>query len=140
MSSIVMHSLSRRKALFSAVAILLPGTLSSVSAWATSPDLADPEQTSLPEQLLALFHSPESMCAVGRAYLAGVGGDSRSANENALFVRELEEQLRHPASRLRPWLRQRVSRDFEEGRVVCLDGWVLSVTEVELCALFAIAR
>jgi hypothetical protein len=28
-----------------------------------------------------------------------------------------------------------VTRDFQEGRVLVLEGWVVSITEVELCAL-----
>ena len=41
----------------------------------------------------------------------------------------------HTAARLpRPHLAARVREDFAAGRVVMLDGWMLSVTEARLCA------
>jgi hypothetical protein len=36
-------------------------------------------------------------------------------------------------------LQQKVHGDFEAGRIVMVDGWILSVTEARQCALFSIA-
>ena len=36
-------------------------------------------------------------------------------------------------------IRRRVREDFAQGRVVRLDGWILSSTEARLCALTALA-
>jgi hypothetical protein len=38
----------------------------------------------------------------------------------------------------RAWLADLVQRDFEAGRLVTLDGWVLSVTEARQSALFSL--
>ena len=35
-------------------------------------------------------------------------------------------------------IRKRIKTDYEEGAIVCLDGWLLSKTEARQCALFAI--
>ena len=134
------HSISRRKALFSALGILLPGSLSSGLAWITSPYLVDLEGFSLWRQVSALFDSPHSMCAVGWAYLSTREAKAPSVARSTRLLLELKKQLQRPASEWRPWLRQRVSLDFEEDRVVHLEGWVLSETELGLCALFAMAR
>lgn len=39
----------------------------------------------------------------------------------------------------RPWLSRQTRQDFEAGRVVELQGWVLSATEARLCALSVLA-
>ncbi len=136
------QNISRRKALSSATATLFLAGWSSVSAWGASGHQTAPVmvECSLLERLSALFHYPESACNVGRAYLATAEGNAGTADWNAHFAMELEKQLHHPDADLRPWFRQRVSRDFEEGRVVCLDGWILAETEVEVCALLALAQ
>ncbi len=61
------------------------------------------------------------------------------------FVSRLMEQLAadldsmQPESsrRLRGLISMRVRRDFERGRTVLVDGWVLSITEVRFAALSA---
>lgn len=36
-------------------------------------------------------------------------------------------------------IRQDIRTDYAEGRTVCVDGWILSVTEVRLCVSAALA-
>jgi hypothetical protein len=43
-------------------------------------------------------------------------------------------------SSLGPWLEQRIRSDFETGRTVIVNGWVLSVTEARQCAVYSITR
>ena len=39
----------------------------------------------------------------------------------------------------RPSVAQQVRNDFAAGRIVLVDGWVLSATEARQCALFSLA-
>jgi hypothetical protein len=42
------------------------------------------------------------------------------------------------AQKLREHLRLRTRQDFEEGDVIKIHGWMLSITEARLCALAAL--
>jgi hypothetical protein len=76
----------------------------------------------------------DSARAVGRAYLDGNPGDfDPQAVVNILF----SGQDRVETQRLRRAVAARIRADFAGGRTVALHGWVLSRTEVELCALVA---
>jgi hypothetical protein len=86
--------------------------------------------------LAALFRHPESARRVGEHLLA---------RDTAPFVRSvaLESGLDLPAmdgrmARLSA-LRQQAMQDYAAGDVVLVDGWVLSRTEAQLCALVALA-
>jgi hypothetical protein len=83
-----------------------------------------------------LFSAPDSAACLGRAYLrlhplkadcaTLIGDITLGDGRHASGV---------PLARLvGEWQR----RDFEEGRIVILDRWVLTLTEVSLCALLAL--
>jgi hypothetical protein len=94
------------------------------------------------ERLVALFGHPESARAIGRAYLEG-DARRRSVRE---MVREVVDDL--PDGRdtlrsssddvLRDILARRIQGDFGDGRVVFVQGWMLSRTEADLYALAAL--
>jgi len=94
---------------------------------------------SLRLRLLESIHQRESARAIGERFL------SRHPEEGdaALLVRHITEGIpggraRLAAARdeeLRAWLAARVRRDFVEDRILRIDGWILSSTEVRLCAL-----
>jgi hypothetical protein len=74
--------------------------------------------------------------AFGEAYLQMLGRDSgvesvRAASRGAL---ELIDKSRDQAGAIRALVRA-VQRDFEQGRVVQVEGWFLSKTEAELCTI-----
>jgi hypothetical protein len=95
----------------------------------------------LPRRLAGLFTHKKSAAIIGTEYL-------RRAPEEA-DIRRLAESICPGAARraqlalagdirLRQWVRARQTKDFEEGRRVRIDGWILSVTEARLCALVAL--
>ena len=59
-------------------------------------------------------------------------------------VRDIGEQYRRLVPDESDWMRLSgpisalVRRDFETGRTVLVNGWVLSVTEARQCALFSL--
>lgn len=94
-------------------------------------------------KLRQVYDCLESASAIGREYLRIVPEEAhntvlldhicrRSAlNRARLMVSDV------PATRdvLRLWIR----KDFEQGRTVLVNGWLLSQTEIRLCALTAIS-
>lgn len=83
-----------------------------------------------------LFTAPGSAASIGRAYLHlhPLKAD-RAALIRDITLGDHRHSSGTPLARLvGEWQR----RDFGEGRIVVLDGWVLSLTEVSLCALLAL--
>lgn len=93
------------------------------------------------ERLARLLEHRESARIVGREYLLAA---PEEANPEVL-VSLVAERLQAPDPslsgvgdrELRRMAALGVLADFEEGRTVKLDGWVLSETEARLCALAA---
>jgi len=81
--------------------------------------------------------------------IRGIGLAYRSATPSENAARQLTGLLLTnpggPAisadddSAVRRVLQGKVHGDFEAGRIVMVDGWILSVTEARQCALFSIA-
>ena len=74
--------------------------------------------------------------ALGEAYLRLLGRDSgddsvRAASRGTL---ELIDRSRDQPRAIRALVRA-VQQDFEEGRVVQVEGWILAKTEAELCTI-----
>ncbi len=96
------------------------------------------------ERLLAAFRHPDSAAAVGRAYLAGHPQDADTGCLVETISKHLHCRGCDPAQTSRADLRRAISHqvrdDFAQGRVVQVDGWVLSATEAQLCGLAALAR
>jgi hypothetical protein len=74
--------------------------------------------------------------AIGEAYLRQLGLDTnaesiRKATRNAFEAIERASSQQNAISALG----RAVRRDFQQGRSVQLEGWIVSRTEAELCAL-----
>lgn len=41
---------------------------------------------------------------------------------------------------IQQYLEEKIERDFDEGKMVMVNGWVLSVTEARQCALFSLIK
>ena len=97
---------------------------------------------SLGMELSGFYSDPEAAAEVGRAYLKV---KPEEADRDLLLERMADEDLdrwedlarRNPEA-LREAVRARHRSDFAENRVVRLHGWILSQTEVRLCALLAL--
>jgi len=88
--------------------------------------------------LVGLFADPRRAHSVGAAYAQTLPLVERTPDRlcEALLAGRLD--LRQPIECLRSSISVQIRNDFEEGRVVCLDGWILAVTEARLCALAAL--
>jgi hypothetical protein len=86
------------------------------------------------DALIESFVNRTSAAAVGRSYL---GLRPAEADLEAL-IKLIGLDAGKDRTFLKSSVRARVRDDFEHGRVVALDGAVLSETELRLCALAAL--
>jgi hypothetical protein len=110
----------------------------------TSVDLGPPASevaARLLQHLPRMIPHRESAAHIGRAYLRMVPADAAGLLD--LLCAPMSQALRSPAAiegyALEDLLRTRKMDDFAAGRVVLIDGWMLSETEARLCALVALA-
>jgi hypothetical protein len=91
------------------------------------------------ERLAGLLTHRESARVVGRAYLDRVPGESTASGLVERITAGLPGGWRTARdasdAELRALLAESIRSDFEEDRVVDVDGWVLSPTEARLYAL-----
>ena len=130
--------LSRRTLLAVWASVALLGT---ASARAVAGAIVRHEPAWPAHRLLAVLARPDSARAVGRRYLATVPAEADHRWLAQEIARSMDLALAELASRpptvLAQLLRQRIRRDFREQRMRALDGWLLSMTELRLCALAA---
>lgn len=87
-------------------------------------------------RLVASVREPESAAWVGRRYLASAPEEADAARLAAALSAGLAPDLDGAA--LRRALAAGRRRDFAQREIVVLDGWVLSRSELRLCALVAL--
>ncbi len=80
---------------------------------------------------------PEQVRAIGARYRAMVPAEG-DAEALIAALRGSFPRLATLARRPPPPPAEQSRRDFEEGRTVEVDGWVLSVTEARQCALYSL--
>jgi hypothetical protein len=82
----------------------------------------------------------DAVRAIGEAYLRQLGRDSNRESILAAARGALEsiDRARDERSAIQALVRA-VREDFERGRVVQLEGWILSRTEAETCVLTLLA-
>lgn len=94
-------------------------------------------------KLTSLFNHPEGAAIVGREYLRGLHKEvDCELLIDLIFSHHSEgrDYLRRATlADLKKFLRHQQSVDFENNRVLQVHGWILSETEVRLCALAALA-
>lgn len=129
-----MKSVSRRMVLGSAAV----GTIAAAASvsWLF---LSNSSQSPLSEDLARVFelYRPHAV-SVGERYLQCTPHEADAAVLTSLL--NIDEALvPHEPDALVDFVRERIRRDFAEGRTADVDGWVLSVTEARLCAMTALA-
>jgi hypothetical protein len=126
---------------------MLAAMLGGLVAAAVAPRRAlalgiDPPRSDLARTLVATLRRPDSAAAVGRAYLARYPTEAAPARLVAGIIdgweRDGFDAARAGRRALRRRLGEQVRRDFARGRVVSVDGWVLSASEARLFALAAV--
>ena len=84
--------------------------------------------------LRSLILSRDSAVRLGRAYLVATPNEASASRLTSLILGESAMRTGREAARVR----SRIQGDFDAGRVVTVDGWIVSPTEARLCALCAL--
>jgi len=130
-----MNGLTRRKVFIALAAVLSVFLRRRVFGGILSDDI-------LADDLVGVFEGHQSSAkVVGLEYLRGVPGE---ATETRLVSLICSGHGKPPPigcgpRAIREWASARSRDDFGAGRVVEVQGWVLSATEVRLCALAALS-
>lgn len=76
---------------------------------------------------------------VGEEFLQQLGHEPSSKNIELMIASELEVFSTDLSDReLRASIKHRIRQDFKDSRIVIIDGWYLSITEVTLSALLSL--
>lgn len=100
--------------------------------------VATPDSARTSQLAVGYFGSTQADAAraIGEAYLQHIGIEGSSAGIRAAAAGAIALiDAARTQTAITAALVAAVRRDFQEGRVIELHGWVLSRTEVELCAL-----
>jgi hypothetical protein len=142
-----MISYNRNRERLSAIALtrrfVAGGTVLGLFGWIGARSIRPPEATSEAEAaILTILPHWESASHIGRLALASWPQmrDRMSLLSAVLGDLQLDitEVAQVTASELGNRLSWRIRMDFSVGRTVSLDGWLLSLAEVRVCALAAL--
>ena len=92
-----------------------------IDAWLSHPDL------------LRIIGNESTIHAIGKEYRALC----EEEDGVKILTHRLVNSLGADHALSREVLKRQISSDFESGQVVCVKGWVLSVTEARQCALYS---
>lgn len=124
--------------------LLLAGSLVFMRRAEAFDTIADPHPDHLlSTKLVDLFHNKNSARAIGLEYLRIAPALERHPRELTRLIcshwQEREKQIDHAdIGRLKQILMDQQREDFANGRIVNVQGWILSETEARLCALAAL--
>jgi hypothetical protein len=127
LSSVVDPVIDRRR--FLALSTIVGASVLTLACETAS----DTSSLAQPDLLVAL--GPDAVRGLGRRYRASVPGESdapqltEAIQESRPWTARIG--LRHPA------IDDQVRDDFDAGRTVIVDGWLLSRTEARQCALYS---
>lgn len=91
----------------------------------------------LASPLAMLFTDPRSAQAIGAAYLRTIDGAEVPSERMRRAI--LGDGPTADAAELKRAIAVQIRRDFAEGAIVMVDGWMLSRTEARLCGLAALS-
>ena len=90
--------------------------------------------------ILSRFCDEKEIYEIGKHYRSCVPAEGQKEKlKQLLLTNEYGKKIASsddPA--ISEWIEEKVSNDFESGKIVMIDGWVLSVTEARQCALLSI--
>jgi hypothetical protein len=126
--------LTRRKFLGLSTALLAGGGFLGFLKWrpsATRNRLADGAR--------GIFKNRQSARYIGERYLEQYPGEKDvSLLLEQIFGSDHGMGPWTPEQEIMDWVKKRIQRDFAEGNIRELQGWICSATELRLCALTAL--
>lgn len=133
-----MKNQNRRRFLVNSFVLSLLSFMPPAGAWTTRGFRA--KRNDLCSTLVGMVRERQSARMIGMDYLDIVPHEADPRLLVALIGADLNLGGKEPAtiSTMRRLISERIRRDFELGHIVRLHGWLLSVTEVRVCALCAL--
>jgi len=89
---------------------------------------------------LSRLFDEQTIKKTGISYLQKIPGEKnhnklvRLLADNSAIASSSDEKAIHQ------YLEERIKKDFDEGKTVMINGWVLSITEARQCALFSLVK
>ncbi len=114
----------------------------ALAPYVAQPGLPSVAHVPLERWLRTMLADLDSARRVGQAYLAKAPDEASRDRLMAQLFPRLDPGGAQITDRPESWresFAMRCRRDFVEGQTVRVDGWVLSLTEVRLCALASLA-
>lgn len=111
-------------------------SLSSPLGWfgcgPATPDLA----LGIPESLIQICDT-DTLLQIGRGYIQGNPAENGLRSLADSIANELSDA---DAPGLKEQLQRQISREFETGKILQIEGWLLARTEARQCALYSLLK
>ena len=121
-----------QRSAFAAAAITLP-LLHSCKSPVSDDEMVDP-------QFLSRLFDEQTIRKTGAAYLQKMPGEKDHNKLVGLLAGNSSIAGSSDENEIHQYLEEKIKRDFDEGKTVMLNGWVLSVTEARQCALYSLIK
>ncbi len=122
--------MKRRRFLgFMIIALAIAG----VTAWIVKLRVKAANKAKLQPKTLASICGTEKLLELGIKYR-----ELTNENNEDFFRESLLRDMPNGNAAVEHFLAQKVRTDFQEGRTIMLDGWLLSITEARQCALMSL--
>jgi hypothetical protein len=115
---------------FASAAVSIP-LLNSCTRRAVNKEIAQPV-------FLSRLFDEKTIETAGKAYLKKVKGEDSTSKLEELLSGEGSITSETDVNAIHSFLDNKVRDDFETGKTVVVQGWVLSITEARQCALYAL--
>ena len=121
-----------QRSAFAAAAITLP-LLHSCKSPVSDDEMVDP-------QFLSRLFDEQTIRKTGAAYLQKMPGEKDHNKLVGLLAGNSSIAGSSDENEIHQYLEEKIKRDFDEGKTVMLNGWLLSVTEARQCALYSLIK
>jgi hypothetical protein len=93
-------------------------------------------------EILACICDEKEICDIGDHYRSRIPAENKKDKLVELILTDDagKKNASSDDTALYNWIEQKVREDFKEGRIVVVDGWILSETEARQCALLSLAE
>lgn len=113
--------------------VIIALAIAGLTAWILKLKIKTDNRNKLQPQVLASICGNEKLLELGLKYR-----ELTNENNEDFFKEFLLKDIPNNNVAIGPYLAQKVRTDFQEGRTIMLDGWLLSITEAHQCALMSI--
>ena len=82
----------------------------------------------------------KTMIEAGQAYIKQVPGEGNKNKLTKLLSEDIPVTGSINTDFIHTYMDNKVRQDFQAGKTIIVDGWILSVTEARQCALFSLLQ